>query len=223
MPITYLRRTMNDKKIIRYVALGDSYTICEGATREESWPCLLVKNLRNTGVPIELIANPSVTGWTTQDLINKELPVFDASSPTFATLLIGVNDWVQGVSAENFYKNLNFIIDHVQGNRKKNTSEHNTNCQLILITIPDFSVTPDGPKYSKGRNIAEGITEFNNIMRAEAEKRNLKCVDIFPISQQMLGKPELVSSDNLHPSAKEYAIWETLIFPVAHDILKLHI
>ncbi|MBI4945044.1 MAG: hypothetical protein HY840_01435 [Bacteroidetes bacterium] len=196
---------------IRYVALGDSYTICEGASWEKSWPVILTERLSNAGIPIRLIANPSRTGWATQHLIDNELPVFDASSPTFATLLVGVNDWVQGVSEETFCSNLNIILDQVQ-NKVGN--------KLVLITIPDFSVTPDGPKYSKGRNIAEGLTAFNKIIMSEAEKRNLKCVDIFPISQQMKDNPSLVSKDNLHPSAKEYALWEKLIYPVVYELLK---
>ncbi len=202
---------MKDKETIRYVALGDSYTICEGATWEESWPYILTQNLNKSGIKAELIANPSKTGWTTQQLIDNELPIFDASSPNFATLLIGVNDWVQDVTKENFHKNLNQIIDHVQkkvGNK------------LVLITIPDFSVTPEGPKYSKGRNIAEGLQGFNQIIKDEAKKRNLKCVDIFPVSLEMKGKPELVAADGLHPSANEYALWEERIYPVVMEVLK---
>jgi lysophospholipase L1-like esterase len=199
---------MNQK--IRYVALGDSYTICEGASWEESWPYILTKHLNENGVQIELIANPSRTGWTTQNLIDNELSVFDSASPTFATLLIGVNDWVQQVSTEKFHSNLNLIIDHIQ---KKVGSK------LILITIPDFSVTPEGPKYSKGRNISDGLQEFNSIIKKEAEKRNLKYVDIFPVSLKMKNNPELVSADNLHPSAKEYAIWEKLIYPEVYSVL----
>ena len=196
---------------IRYVALGDSYTICEGAKWEESWPFVLTNKLIKEGIPIELTANPSRTGWTTQDLIDNELQVFDSSAPTFATLLIGVNDWVQGVSAEKFYSNLLFILDRMQkkvGNK------------LVLITIPDFSVTPEGPKYSKGRNISEGLQEFNTIIKNEAKKRNLKCVDIFPVSQKMKDNAGLVAKDGLHPSATEYAIWENLIYPVVKGMLK---
>ena len=61
--IDCLQTNMTDnKEKIRYVALGDSYTICEGAGREESWPELLTKHLNNDKINIELIANPSRTG-----------------------------------------------------------------------------------------------------------------------------------------------------------------
>ena len=153
---------MKTSTAIRYVALGDSYTICEGANTEQAWPTLLTKHLKEKGVDIELVANPSVTGWTSQNLIDKELDVFTNANPTFATLLIGVNDWVQKVEKEKFHSNLNLIIEKVQ---EKLSNKKN----LVLITIPDFSATPNGAKYGHGRDISEGITEFNNIIKDEAK------------------------------------------------------
>jgi acyl-CoA thioesterase-1 len=200
-----------DKKY-RYAALGDSYTICEGADERESWPVLLTQHLNEAGISTELAANPSRTGWTTQNLIDKELPVFDRSSATFVTLLIGVNDWVQGVDEKIFRKNLVYILDHVQG---KLPDKHN----MILITIPDFGAAPAGAAYSSGRNISEGIASFNRIILDEAKKRGLSTVDIFPVSKEMKNDPTLVANDQLHPSAKEYAVWEKLILLVAKQTL----
>jgi acyl-CoA thioesterase I len=196
---------------IRFVALGDSYTICEGASWEESWPVILTERLNNAGIAVQLVANPSRTGWTSQDLIEKELPVFDASSPTFATLLIGVNDWVQGIDAAAFHKNLNVILDHVQKKVKNN---------LVLLTIPDFSITPEGPKYAKGRNIADGLQAFNHLIKEEAAQRNLRCIDVFPLSLEMKDNPALIAADGLHPSAMEYALWEKIIYPVVYQHFK---
>lgn len=198
---------------IRYVALGDSYTICTGATEAESWPVLLSKHLKDKKVNIDLIANPSHNGWTTQDLIDNEFPVLDKSKATFVTLLIGVNDWVQGVDAVTFQKNLVKIIEHVQAQLPDKS-------KLLLITIPDFGVTPTGAKYSGGRDISKGIIEFNTIILEEAKKRNLKTVDIFEKSKEMGKDNSLIANDGLHPSAKEYAIWETMIYPVAFQLLK---
>src|SRR5689334_4034095 len=75
---------------IRYVAIGDSYTIGEGAQPGEAWPNLLTKHLSDRGIDIELVANPSRTGWTTLNALNSEMPVFVQARPNFATLLIGV-------------------------------------------------------------------------------------------------------------------------------------
>lgn len=200
------------QKKIRYVALGDSYTIGTGATESEAWPELLVKDLNKKNIHIELIANPSRNGFSTENLIERELPVFDTSEADFVTVLIGVNDWVRGVDKNTFTKNLVNILDHVQ---KKLEQKKN----ILLVTIPDFGATPQGTIYSKGRDISKGISEFNEVIKAEAKKRDLLCVDVYAQSKKMKSDPSLVSSDGLHPSAKEYAEWEKLILPAAMKVL----
>jgi len=198
---------------IRYAVVGDSYSCGEGATPKESWPSLLSKHLKEQGVDVELVSNPSVTGWTTKDAIDKELPKFVNSNPNFATLLIGVNDWVQQVDEETFRTRFSYLLDSmlaVLPNKK----------HLLVVTIPDFGVTPTGPKYSRGRNIHEGITQFNKIVTDEAHKRGLEVVDIFPLSKQMGRDKSLLAKDGLHPSAKAYAEWEKIIFPAALELLK---
>lgn len=202
-----------DSTMIRYVALGDSYTICEGARESESWPVNLTSHCVAAKIPVQLIANPSRTGWTTQNLIDRELPVFDQSDADVVTILIGVNDWVQGVDIETFRKNLKTILDHVQSKLKKKEN-------ILLVTIPDFGVTPTGKNYSGGRNISEGISAFNSVIEDEAKNRNLPLVDIFEISKQMGTDQTLVAPDGLHPSAKEYAIWEKMILPEFEKMLR---
>ena len=198
---------------IRYAVVGDSYSCGEGATPGESWPALLTQHLKREGLDVDLVSNPSVTGWTTKDAIDKELPKFVNSNPNFATLLIGVNDWVQQIDEETFRTRFSYLLDSmlaVLPNKKR----------LLVVTIPDFGVTPAGPKYARGRNIHEGITQFNKIATEEAHKRGLQVVDIFPLSKQMGHDKSLVANDGLHPSAKAYAEWEQLIFPAALDLLK---
>lgn len=193
---------------IKYVALGDSYTICEGSPQSKSWPVILTEHLNVAEVDIKLVANPSVTGYTTHDVITKEYPVFDASNADFVTLCIGVNDWVRGSTNAEFKTNLIAILDHVQeklGDKSK----------LILLTIPDFSVTPTGKYYTNGKDASKGISEFNDIIKEQADLRKLKIVDLFEPSKAMGTDSSLVAGDGLHPSSKEYAIWETLILPVA--------
>jgi lysophospholipase L1-like esterase len=198
---------------INFIALGDSYTIGEGAKESEAWPSLLVKNLQEEGWKIELIANPSITGWTTKDLIEKELPVFDRLDCNFASILIGVNDWVQEISEVDFSSNLDFILDHLQNGMKDPS-------KILIINIPDFGVTPEGAKFSGGRNISAGIKSFNLILKKKAEQRSLTYVDIFPISQNMKYEDDLIAKDGLHPSAKEYALWEPIIRQAVLSLLQ---
>jgi acyl-CoA thioesterase I len=199
-------------KMLRYVALGDSYTIGTGAPPAAAWPKVLTNHLNAAGLSVQLAANPARNGYTTENLIKLELPVLDTLQADFVTVLIGVNDWVRGVDKKTYRQNLIFILDAVQ---QKISNQKN----ILLVTIPDFGLTPQGQAYSKGRNISKGISEFNAIIRAEARKRGLPCADIFPISKDAGTDPSLVADDGLHPSAKGYAAWEKIIFAAAVKLL----
>ena len=127
--------------------------------------------------------------------------------------MIGVNDWVQGVDEATFLQRLAHLLDEmlkVLPNDKR----------LLVINIPDFSVTPDGPNYARGRDISAGLANFNRIIAEEAQKRRLRLVDVFPLSQKMRGHPELIAADGLHPSATTYATWEELDFSGARRIVR---
>jgi lysophospholipase L1-like esterase len=198
---------------IRYLPLGDSYTIGTGASVGNSWPEVLTRHLNDSGFNFNLIANPARNGFTCRDLIDYELPVFFKEKPNFVTICIGTNDWIAGYDSAGFSNNLRFILDTVQATLKVKTN-------IILLTVPDFSLTKSGKLYGNGRNISAGLQSFNAIIKAEAEKRNLKCVDIFAVSQQVKNDPWLISNDNLHPSDKGYAEWEKAIFPVVAEQIR---
>ena len=202
-----------DNQKIRYIAIGDSYSIGEGASPNESWPAVLTRHLNAQGMHVDLVANPSRTGWTTKQAIDRELPIFVESKPNFATLQIGLNDLVQGTEEATFRKHFTYLLDQMLSllpDKKR----------LLVVTIPDFGVTPTGQKYARGRDISQGLSRFNQIVTEEAKKRGLPVVDIFPLSKKMGEDKSLVGKDGLHPSAKEYAEWEKLIFPAALELLR---
>src|SRR5712691_12652589 len=134
---------------IHYVALGDSYSIGEGASPNESWLAVMTRHLKSQGIDVDLVANPSVTGWTTKDVIERELPIFRKEKPNFGTLLIGVNDWVQGIDDNTFRQRFCFIVEEM-------LKVLATKDRLLVVTIPDFGVTPAGPKYGRDRDISQG-------------------------------------------------------------------
>lgn len=202
--IILLMGSFKHQNEIKYLPLGDSYTICTGASEKQSWPITLTQHLNEVKIKTVLLDNPARNGFSTQNLIDKELPVFKKLKPDFVTLLIGVNDWVRQVPIATFQKNFIFILDEIQ----KQLPDKN---KIVLITIPDFGVTLVGKGYGGGRDISKGITEFNDIIIKEAQKRKLAVVDVFEVSKKMKDDSSLVAEDGLHPSAKEYAIWESLI------------
>ncbi len=198
---------------IRFIPIGDSYTIGEAVSSSESYPQLLTEHLRRTGYNVELIVNPAKSGYTTADAIQYELPVFTKLKPDFATLLIGANDFASGIDEGRFRSQFVLLADRMLGaiSNKKN---------LIVLTIPDFSVTEYGREYGNTQGISEGIARFNAIIKEESEKRGLRVIDLFEVTKEMGSNKTLVSSDGLHPSGAEYAVWEQLLYPEAVKMLQ---
>ena len=182
--------------MIRYGVIGDSYSNGEGVGLEHSWPAQLAARLG-----AEVVVNNSVTGWTSQQAIDHQLEDFRRARPEVATLQIGVNDWVQGVDAETFRRNLRTLLDamlEVVGAPQR----------LIGVTIPDFSMTREGATYARGRDVSAGLAAFNAIVAAECAARDVSVVDVFDLSSD-------TADDGLHPSAAELARWTDRIEPVA--------
>ncbi|MBI2611757.1 SGNH/GDSL hydrolase family protein [Candidatus Gottesmanbacteria bacterium] len=198
---------------IRYISLGDSYTSGEGVQQEETYPSLLTSHLRNKGLNIKLIANLAVSGFTTKDVLNIELPQYEKLNPTFATLLIGANDINHSEINKDLYRQrLMKIINNMQDHLPKKN-------RILLLTIPNFSITPYAKILEMGKELLQKIEEFNNIIKEIGNIKNLTVIDIFPLSKEM-GTDSSLIVDDIHPSEKEYKLWEEIIFPVAWKLLK---
>lgn len=195
-----------------YIALGDSYTIGIGIDLQGSWPVQLTKSLQENGFELNLIGVIAQNGWTTQDILETALPQIQSISPDYISLQIGVNDWINQVNIAVFQQRVSAIFDELE---KKVSSPS----QIIIMTIPDFSAAPNGYVYASGRDIPSGITDFNNILTTEAERRDFTIIDIFDLSQEMRQNPELVASDKLHPSEKAYTQWVEFIKPTFEALL----
>ncbi len=190
---------------IRYLPLGDSYTIGESVSENQRWPNQLASRLAQDGKKLQIVANPSVTGYTTQDLIDRELPLLPRLKPDFVTILIGVNDYVQGVDAQSFQQHLEYIVTTVQNQLAKPNN-------LVLITIPDYGKTPSGERFSNPQSAEAGVREFNQIITDTASEHKLAIADIFGVSQKVVSDPSLIASDGLHPSGKQYTDWTDVIY-----------
>lgn len=197
---------------IRYLALGDSYTIGESVEEAERFPNQLAAMLavEDVTVDVQIIAR---TGWTTDELwqgiqANTVTPPYDMVS-----LLIGVNNQYRGRSSEEYREGfiflLNKAIEYAGGDAKR----------VIVFSIPDWGVTPFA--YGKDTTqIANEIDAFNKINLEESTKAGTHYVDVTPSSRLALNDKTLIAGDGLHPSGKMYAEWAKSALPIALSILK---
>jgi lysophospholipase L1-like esterase len=188
------------------VALGDSYTIGTSVEPAERWPDQLVAALGGSPPVLELVANLGVNGYASRDLIRDELPVLATLMPSFATVLIGVNDVVQGVPKASYAANVEQILDGLLSRLAAD--------RIVTVAIPDYTVTPAGADYGDPRRQHEGIVANNASMARLASERRVAFVDIVDISLRAARDRSLVAHDGLHPSGRQYAAWVERIGPV---------
>ena len=195
----------------RYVALGDSYTIGTAVEPAERWPNLLVAALDDAPLSLELVGNIAVNGYSSRDVIDLELPQLAELRPDFVTLLIGVNDVVQGVSAEMYRRNVTSILDDLAARVGAE--------RILVVTTPDYTVTPAGGGYGDPVRQSAGIRAFNEILTTTASSRGILVVDIHDLSLHAATNPSLVARDGLHPSGAQYALWVKRILPAVETLL----
>jgi len=190
---------------MRYVALGDSYTIGTGVGASDRWPDRLCVAL-GSDPGLELVANLGVNGYTSADLIRRELPALEALAPELVSVLIGVNDVVQGIPTATYEANVVVILDALL--------ERLPADRLFAVAIPDYTVTPAGAEFGDPRRRYDSIVAANVVMARQAAVRGIGWVDIFDLSRRAAGDRTLVASDGLHPSGAQYALWIERIAPV---------
>ena len=191
---------------VRYLALGDSYTIGTGATSEaDNYPSILAARLTEaTGAKVE-VTNPAVNGFTTSDLIDNELGYLARLKPQLVSILIGVNDLVQGRTAEQYRKALVSIYDAV-GALALGAG------RVVAVSIPNWSVVPAAATFGEPHRLRRLTDTFNGIAQQEATARGFTWVDITSVSTSGHGSPGWISSDQLHPGDPQYAAWAEVIW-----------
>ncbi len=205
---------------IRYVALGDSYTIGTSVEAAERWPNQLAAWIvarasaditADPGQTLELVGNLGVNGFTARDVIQVELPRLAGLRPEFVSLLVGVNDVIQGVPEADYRADVATILDAaialVGAGR------------CLFVTTPDYTVTPAGADYGDPRQVAAAIRRFNAAGSEVAQGIGVTVVDIHDISLEAATDRSLVARDGLHPSGAQYSRWVERIGPVVSGLL----
>ena len=199
---------------MKYLALGDSYTIGEGIPEDGRWPVVLARALRAEGVALDDPRIIATTGWTTDELA----AAIDAAEPLgewdFVSLLVGVNNQYRGRSLENYREEFTTLLQRAIGFARGRAE------RVLVLAIPDWGVTPFGT--ASGRDVAQIAREldaFNAAAAAICAAHGVAFVDIAPVARVRGAEAAMLAEDGLHPSAAMYALWAAQALPVARRLL----
>lgn len=207
---------VDTKKSIQYLALGDSYTIGEGVC----WNCNFPTQLKDSLLQTELFSSVNLkivaqTGWTTTNLKNAIEAENLNSSYDLVTILIGVNNQYQNrpfsLYETEFPELLQTAITLAKGDKNR----------VIVVSIPDYAFTPFGQSSSNPSTISNQLDNYNTFAKNHAESLGITFLNITDITREGLNNPNLVASDNLHPSQLAYRKFVERMFPISLEKLNV--
>ena len=202
---------MKDRNHIVYLALGDSYTIGTGASHESrNFPSLLAVHVQETTRREVEVVNPAVNGFTTIDLLAKELGYITDLKPDLVSVLIGVNDLVQGRRAQQYRESLIEIYNAIAATQLPAG-------RVAAISIPNWSVVPAARDYGDPARVRSLTEQFNAVAKQEAEARSFLWVDLTEVSTRATGSTGWIAADDLHPGDAQYAAWAEEIWSHLRD------
>ena len=123
---------------IRFLALGDSYTVGEGVPYEESWPAQIAVALTaNLQIPVTTTVLAE-TGMATAELHDRFQNSDLEANFNLISLQIGVNDQFRGYRPEVFRADFEQLLQTIIQFNKGVTSS------IFVVSIPDWGYTPFG-------------------------------------------------------------------------------
>lgn len=184
---------------LKIVAFGDSLTSGHHLQKKDAYPAVLQSKLKAAGLPFTVV-NQGVSGDTTTGALRR-LDRALAEEPQILIVELGVNDGLRGVPVAVVKANLEKII----------TAAQMQNIQVLLCAMEALPL--QGWQYT---------IAFHQMYDDIAAKYDVPLVPF--LMNGVLGNPDLISDDGVHPNAAGARYIAETIFeyalPIARSIEK---
>ncbi|MBJ6726282.1 arylesterase [Geomesophilobacter sediminis] len=170
------------------VAVGDSLTAGFGVAKEDAYPALLEKKLRQAGYRYRVV-NAGVSGETTRGALSRIDSILKLH-PEIVILESGANDGMRGSDPQLIENNLDTIVTRLQ-------KDH------VVVVLAGMEMFP-----ALGRDYAGS---FAAAYRRVAEKHRIIVIPFF--LKRVAGDPALNQGDLVHPTAAGYRIVTETVYP----------
>lgn len=187
---------------VRYLVLGDSFSCGTGSSPDLAFPSQLKRLLSKKGIDLR-VENVAVNGYSTTEIIDRELEALPRFKPEVVTLAVGANDLVRGDDEVKYRRNLKRIFKAI-GEQKVP--------KVFVLPQPDWSHSPVGVAFGEPEAIHARIVRYNAILAEESKVAGATWLDLFPLFERQ-AREGLVAPDGLHPNPKAYAAWAEALAP----------
>jgi len=160
----------------RIVVLGDSLTAGLGIPRDEAYPAVLQRKLKDAGMPLEVV-NAGISGDTTADGLRRLNWALEGDVRLLVVAL-GANDGLRGLPPGQMKANLQAII-------------HRARQRGIPVLLTGMEAPPNyGEQYASA---------FRQVFQDLARENKVAFVPF--LLDGVAGVPDLNQGDGIHPTA----------------------
>jgi acyl-CoA thioesterase I len=191
---------------ITYVALGASDAVGVGSNQPGSQgyvPLLAAKLPKGSH-----LVNLGISGIDVHAALTEELPVALSTSPRLVTIWLVVNDFIGGVTYENYIHDLDTLLNQLHSY---------THATMVMANLPDLTRLPafSGQTAAQKKETQQAIQHWNAGIATLSAHYNVIPVDLYSHGSQLTAHPEYISGDGFHPSPAGYVqlaniFWEAI-------------
>lgn len=175
--------------------LGDSLTEGYGVAREQAYPALVEKKLRESGKSKAKVINAGVSGSTSASAISR-LKWQMKQKPDWVLIALGANDGLRGLKDSDLEKNLGGAIAYVES--------QNVKVAILGMMMP--------PNYS-----SDYAQKFREVFPAVAKKYKVPLMPF--LLKGVAGDSGLNLPDGVHPNEKGHQIMAENVFVFIKGLL----
>lgn len=179
----------------KLIVLGDSLTEGIGVAKDDAYPALLEKMIREGGKKNWTVMNAGVSGSTTASAPGRMKWLFK-SKPDLLLIVMGANDGLRGLKIEESEKNLAQAIEYAQN-------------QKVPVVLGGLYIPP---------NYGKDYTEkFKQMYINLSKKYKLPLIPF--VLDKVAGNPKYNLADGIHPNEAGHKIIAETVYKEIKGLL----
>lgn len=173
---------------VTYAAIGASDAYGKGTTdpATDNWPAVLARTL---GPSVRLI-NLGIPGATVEVALRDEVPIAAQVQPRLITVLLGINDLIDGVDTGTFTRQITVLLRSLRDE---------TSARIFVANMPDLALLPYFANWNTF-GLHQEVLAWNTAIAKAAVSADAALVDLYDDWGELAANPAYVSGDGLHPS-----------------------